>query len=296
MTARPTFLMADPRHFHVSYEINPWMRPAAWSADPAANLVAAHAGWQALKRALEGAGGEVRAMAGVEGLPDIVFPANAAVVLDGKAVVARFRHGERSGEEPHYLAALEALRERGLLEEVVQIEGCFQEGAGDCIWDAARRLFWVASGPRSTPESVEILRGHFGQTMVHVPLATEQYYHLDTCFCPLSGGEILYYPPALTPAALTALHEHTTADQRIEATAEDARAFCVNAVSIGRKVIMARPPATLEDRLSERGYDVVGVDLEPFMLSGGGAFCMTLRLDLKSAPAPAERVLETLTV
>jgi N-dimethylarginine dimethylaminohydrolase len=231
-------------------------------------------------------------MAGVEGLPDIVFPANAAVVLNGRALVARFRHGERAGEEPHYMAALSALRDQGLLHEVTQIEGCYQEGAGDCIWDAARRLFWVASGPRSTPDSVEVLKDHFGQEVAHMPLATDQYYHLDTCFCPLSGGEILYYPPALTPAALVALHARTAADQRIEASAEDAAAFCVNAVSLGRKVIMARPPANLEARLVERGYDVVGVDLEPFMLSGGGAFCMTLRLDLTTAPHAAERVLE----
>jgi len=289
---RPTYLMADPAHFDVSYEINPWMRPDAWSADPAANLRIARAGWQALAKALENAGGKVHAMSGVAGLPDIVFPANAAVVLNGKAVVARFRHGERNGEEPHYLAALEALRDQGLLTEVVQIEGCFQEGAGDCIWDAARRHFWVASGPRSTANSVEILRQHFGQKMVHMPLATEQYYHLDTCFCPLSGGEILYYPPALTETGRAALFEHTTPDQRIEATAEDAQAFCVNAVSLGRKVIMARPPASLHDRLTERGYDVVGVDLDPFMLSGGGAFCMTLRLDLQSAPVAAVRTLE----
>lgn len=292
MTARPTFLMADPAHFHVSYEINPWMRPGAWSADPAANLGAAKAGWRELKAALERAGADVHAMAGVAGLPDIVFPANAAVVLNGRALVARFRHPERAGEEPYYLAALEALRSRGLIDEVWQIEGCYQEGAGDCIWDANRRLFWVASGPRSTPQSVEVVKSHFGEGVIHLPLATEQYYHLDTCFCPLSGGEILYYPPALTPAALAALHAATNPDQRIEATAVDAAAFCVNAVSLGRKVIMARPPADLEARLVERGYDVVGVDLEPFMLSGGGAFCMTLRLDLSSAPQPATRTLE----
>jgi N-dimethylarginine dimethylaminohydrolase len=292
MTDRPAYLMADPAHFQVSYEINPWMRPEAWSADPAANRLTAHAGWRALKASLESAGGVVHAMPGVEGLPDIVFPANAAVVLNGKAVVARFRHGERSGEEPYYLAALHTLRRQGVLDEVVQIEGCYQEGAGDCIWDANRGHFWVASGPRSTPESVEILADHFGQTMVHLPLATARYYHLDTCFCPLSGGEILYYPPALTKAAHDALFDHTTSDQRIEASDEDAEAFCVNAVNLDRKIIMARPPARLSERLAERGYDIVGVDLSPFMLSGGGAFCMTLRLDRKSAPAVRANLLE----
>ena len=65
----------------------------------------ARAGWEALKAALEHAGADVRVMAGVAGLPDLVFPANAAVVLDGRALVARFRHPERAGEEPHSSAA-----------------------------------------------------------------------------------------------------------------------------------------------------------------------------------------------
>jgi N-dimethylarginine dimethylaminohydrolase len=34
--------------------------------------------------------------------------------------------------------------------------------------------------------------------------------------------------------------------------------------------------------LEERGYAVHGVDLSPFILSGGGAYCMTLRLDRQS--------------
>jgi len=292
MNPRPTFLMTDPEHFHVAYEINPWMKPAAWSADPLACRRNARAGWEALKAALERAGAEVRVMDGVEGLPDLVFPANAAVVLDGKALVARFRFAERAGEAPHFHDALESLRQSCVVSDVRDITDVYQEGAGDCIWDANRRLFWAASGPRSTPDSLKVLADHFGQPVVHMPLATDAYYHLDTCFCPLSGGEVLYYPAALSEAAKRELFERTSPDQRIEASSRDAQAFCVNAVSLGRKLIMARPGAELHDRLAARGYDVIGIDLEPYMLSGGGAFCMTLRLDLVSQPASAERSLE----
>jgi hypothetical protein len=48
---------------------------------------------------------------------------------------------------------------------------------------------------------------------------------------------------------------------------------------------MAEAPPRLGARLAERGYQVTEVDLSPFILSGGGAFCMTLRLDLAAAPA-----------
>jgi N-dimethylarginine dimethylaminohydrolase len=284
MSTAPQFLMAEPTHYDVAYQINPWMKPGVWSAAPDANRTAAQAAWSRLKAALEGCGGVVHTMPGAAGSPDLVFPANAAVVLDRKAVAARFRHPERQREEPHFLAALRDLQRRGLIDEVVQIEGCFQEGAGDCLWDAARGHFWVASGPRSAPRSVSAMGRAFGRPVVHMPLATERYYHLDTCFCPLSGGEILFYPPALGETARRALLAHTTADQRLEASDEDAQAFCVNAVCIGRNIVMARPPERLRQRLTERGYDVVPVDLDPFMLSGGGAFCMTLRLDLSGAP------------
>jgi len=287
MTTQPVYLMTDATAFDVAYTINPWMRPDVWSADPTALRRAALEGSTALRIALEDSGAVVHIVPAVGGQPDLVFPANAGIVLDGKALVARFRYPERRGEEPHFMAAFERLKAEGRLTDVAFIEGCYQEGAGDCIWDASRNLFWVGSGPRSTPESAEIIARHFGQQVVHLPLATEQFYHLDTCFCPLSGGEILYYPPALTAEARRRLHDLVPAHLLIEASPEDAAAFCVNAVSLNRAIIMAKPPLSLRDRLGERGYDVLAVDLSPFILSGGGAFCMTLRLDLKSVVARA---------
>jgi N-dimethylarginine dimethylaminohydrolase len=46
-------------------------------------------------------------------LPDLVFTANAAIVLDGKALLARFRYPQRQGEEPIFGAALRALKGAG---------------------------------------------------------------------------------------------------------------------------------------------------------------------------------------
>ena len=152
----PTFLMTDPGLYDVAYQINPWMRPKVWSADPAAHRRAAVEAWRTLKATLEAHGGKVRVIPGAAGLPDMVFPANAAIVLDRKALVARFRHPERAGEAPRFLAAFEALKAEGVIDHAAQID-VFQEGAGDCIWDADRRLFWVGDGPRSSPEAAPII-------------------------------------------------------------------------------------------------------------------------------------------
>jgi N-dimethylarginine dimethylaminohydrolase len=225
----------------------------------------------------------VEMVGGVAGLPDLVFPANAGIVLDRRVLPARFAHAERRGEEGPYRAAFDSFVARGLLDEVGTLpEGCFQEGAGDCIWDVRRGFFWSGFGQRSAARAADEIAGYFGRTLQRLELVSPRFYHLDVCFCPLSGGEILYYPPAFAPSALKLIRDLVAPDDLIEATDEDAGRFCVNAVSLDRTVIMAQAAPHLKDRLAERGYVVREVDLSPFIMAGGGAYCMTLRLDRSS--------------
>ncbi len=280
MSQAPSIMLVDPAHFNVSYVINPWMKPSDWAADPDGHAAEARASFDALRHALTAAGATLEIVPGVPGQPDMVFPANAAVVLDRRAIVARFACAERQGEEAPYFAALNAFKARGLLDDVVMFpEGCFQEGAGDAIWDRTRQFFWAGYGQRSIHAATIELGRFFDRKVVPLELATSQFYHLDTCFCPLSGGEILFYPPAFTPDSLALIHQHVAPEHRLEATAEDAAAFCVNAVCIDRTIVMARAPDHVRAMLSERGYTVTDINLDPFILSGGGAYCMTLRLD-----------------
>jgi len=281
----PLFLMTDASCFDVSYQINPWMRPKAWRPE---HLAAAQAASANLKAALRAAGARVETIGAVRGLPDLVFPANAAIVLDGRVLLARFRHPERQGEEAVFRSVFARLKARGLVRELVDLpEGVLQEGAGDCIWDAERRLFWVGFGPRSNKASVGVIAKTFGQDVVPLELASDRFYHLDTCFCPLAGGKVLYYPDAFTPAAQATIRERVPKAQRIEASAAEAEAFCVNAVNLDTRLIMARAPASLRAKLGARGYSLTEIDLDPFILSGGAAYCMTLRLDRTSQPQPA---------
>ena len=285
---RPHFLMTDPAAFDVSYRINPWMRPEAWSP---ALVAQARAGSRALKAALQAAGAHVETIGAVQGLPDLVFPANAAVVLDGRVLLARFRHPERRGEEAVFRAAFENLRARGLVDDLVELpEGLFHEGAGDAIWDADRRLFWCGFGPRSSREAVDVVGATFGQDTLALELVSDRFYHLDTCFCPLAGGKLLYYPAAFTAEAQATIRARIPATDRIEASDKEAAAFCVNAVNLDARVIMARAPDSLRRKLAAQGYALIQVDLDPFILSGGAAYCMTLRLDRASRPRTARTV------
>ena len=218
------------------------------------------------------------------------------MVLDGRALMARFRYPERRGEEGFFRKIFENLLNQGLLHEAAEFPaGQVQEGAGDAIWDTTRQLFWTGFGPRSDEAASREIARFFGREAVSLELATPRFYHLDTCFCPLSGGEVLVFPPAFTDAALQRIQERVTPDQFIEAAPDEAAAFCVNAVSLGRTIVMAKAPPRMRSILGERGYRVADIDLSPFILSGGGAFCMTLRLDLQTSRnatiAPSAAVL-----
>ena len=282
-SARPHFLMCLPRHFAVTYSINPWMDPQSW-ADRDGNLQAdAQRQWAELHRALLHAGAMVETIDPVAGLPDLVFTANAAVVLDRKAVLSRFRHPQRQDEEPIFAANFATLAERGVLDEIVRLpKGLILEGAGDCIWDARRRLFWLGCGFRSDPAAGAFLERQFGRSCVALPLAEACFYHLDTALCVLPCGSVVYYPQAFMTAARASIEAHVAPEHRIELDSTDAERFAANAVCIHNTIVLSSCSASLRNRLEARGYTVVQTPLHAFLRSGGSACCLTLRLDHRS--------------
>ena len=262
--------------------------PAAWQESGDALHATAQRQWDGLFDALCSSGASVDLVEPLGGLPDLVFTANSAVVLDGKALLARFRYPQRQGEEPVYAAAFQALRSRGLIGEVATLpSGVTLEGAGDCLWDAHRRLFWMGCGFRSGVEAREVVTAQFGVPCVALPLADPAFYHLDTCFSPLPCGAVMYHPAAFTTEGLAQIHARVAPEQRIAIAAEDAACFAANAVSFGRTILLSSCSETLRGRLEKRGYTVVEAPLTVFQRSGGSACCLTLRLDYRSSAATA---------
>jgi len=99
---------------------------------------------------------------------------------------------------------------------------------------------------------------------------------------------VIYYPPAFSPAALAQLHELVDRDLLIDAGQDDAHHLAVNSVCLGRDVVLCHASNSLRARLSERGYRPHVVPLDSFNRSGGAAFCLTLRLDLRTQPRIGE--------
>ena len=246
--------------------------------------------WAGLRQALTAAGAAVEELRPRPGLPDLVFTANAAVVLNRRAMLARFRHPQRQGEEPVFASAFRALRAPGLLDEVATLpQGVMGEGAGDCLFDALRGVFWNGSGFRSDAAAGDAIAAYFGVPCLSLPLADPSFYHLDTAFCALPCGGVMYYPGAFTPAALATLHDHVAVFDRVALDREDAACFAANAVCVGRTIIMSRCSPALRRKLETRGYTVTETPLDIFLRSGGSACCLTLRLDREAVQAVVAR-------
>jgi N-dimethylarginine dimethylaminohydrolase len=122
-----------------------------------------------------------------------------------------------------------------------------------------------------------------GCRVVPLQLVDDRYYHLDTCFCPISQSEAIYFPPAFDEYAQRVLEQQIP--QRIAVQPDEAARFACNAVVVGRHVVLNTGCPQLEAELAERGYTTHSTELGEFIKAGGSAKCLTLRLDGEDAAA-----------
>ena len=274
----PTLLMCEPSGFEVSYVINPWMlghvhtskRALAWGQ------------WRRLQQALARRA-DVRLIAPAPLCPDMVFTANAGLVLGDKVVLARFRHGERRGEEPHFG---QWFRSHGFTALELSPGLCF-EGAGDALLDRAAPIVWLGHGFRSDLAAAPEIAAALDVEVVPLRLVDPRFYHLDTCLCPLARGDLLYYPAAFDAESLRTIEALVPAHARIAVDEADAREFACNAVSLGDDVYLNNASRRLRAELAGRGYQVTITPLSEFIKAGGAAKCLTLRLDEQLAQSVA---------
>jgi N-dimethylarginine dimethylaminohydrolase len=258
------YLMCPPDHFAVSYAINPWMDTGG-----PVDIALARAQWDRLRRTYLDLGHTVELIEPVAGLPDMVFAANGALVIDGRALGARFAHPQRAGEAPAYL---DWLRRSGLPETNPAVE--VNEGEGDFL--PAGPLLLAGTGFRTTPAAHAEARELFGMPVVSLRLVDPRFYHLDTALAVLDEHTVAYYPGAFSEGSRRTLRG--LFPDALLASEADAAVLGLNAVSDGRNVGLAARASGLAAQLAERGYRPIGVDLSELLKAGGGAKCCTLEL------------------
>ncbi|MFI2435260.1 dimethylargininase [Streptomyces sp. NPDC018693] len=254
------FLVCEPRHFAVQYAINPWMQP-----DTQVDVDLAQEQWRALISAYRAHGHAVDTVEPVPGLPDMVFAANSAVVVDGRVFGSLFHAPERRPESLHYDTWFKSAGYAVHRPESV----C--EGEGDLVWTG--RYVLAGTGFRTTREAHREAQEFFGHPVISLTLVDPYFYHLDTALFVLDDDNIAYYPEAFSAGSREVLAR--LYPDAVLATREDAMAFGLNSVSDGRHVFIAPQAEALAARVAEHGYVPVPVDLSEFHKAGGGIKCCT---------------------
>ena len=278
------YLVCPPTFFDVTYAINPWMQPGS-----PVNRERALAQWSGLVAAYRGAGHRVELLEPVEGLPDMVFAANGATVVDGRVLQARFATRERAAEaERHGLWHAARLGGTGVVTPPVAVN----EAEGDFAVLSDRVL--AGYGFRTSPDAHAELARLTGREVVSLELVSPYYYHLDVALTVLDDrtDHIAYYPPAFSPQSRARLA--TLFPDAVLATEADAACLGLNAVSDGRTVWLPTGATHLVAALAAAGYRPVEIDLGELLRGGGGVKCCTQEIRrprTAARPTPGEKSL-----
>jgi len=225
---------------------------------------------------------ELNVIAGVQGCEDMVFCANQTFPwvnsLKQKEVwMSKMRHPSRQKEVPYFESYFKTL---GYLPKHFEITPLF-EGMGDTIPHPGRNLLYGGYGHRSDVSAYTELAEKLQVPIIALELINQNFYHLDTCFVPLSDTQIMLCKEAFTDEGLALLRLCFEEVFEIP-VAEAIDTFCLNAHAIhnpynGKKAAIIQAGSLEAKRiLAHCNYQVIEVQTSEFMKSGGSVFCMKM--------------------
>src|SRR3981189_2909385 len=267
--AQATFLMCPPTLYDVDYVINPWMVGNVH----ASSRTRAAEQWQCLYEAVSKTA-NVELIEPAPGSPDMVFTANAGLERNGVVAISSFFHPERQGEEPYFRRWF---RQAGYTLVDIPRTTPF-EGEGDALFSTDGGCLWAGYGLRTTLSSHRALHEAWGIPVIPLHLIDPRFYHLDTCFAPLEGGFIMYFPDAFDHLSLHRIEAFYPPEKRIIVREADAVCFACNAINVGRTIILNKISSKLSGQLELLGFTVIQVALSEFLKAGGAAKCLVMKL------------------
>lgn len=274
-------LMCSPDYFDIVDVKNVHMQGHIGNTDKAQ----VNAQWQSLKDAYDAlltnkVLDEVSVIPGAPGCEDMVFCANQTLpwkMEDGSEVVvmSRMRHESRQREVPYFE---EFFKNKGFKPLHFNNVKMF-EGMGDVIPHPGKRLLYGGYGHRTTAEAYDELAQMLQTPVVALELINPKFYHLDTCFVPLSKDSVMLCREAFTEDGLAMIRQLFTKVYYIpEYEAE--KYFSLNAHAFDahgtKTAILQKGSAITVDVLKQEGYNVVEIETGEFMKSGGSVFCMKM--------------------
>jgi len=257
--------MCPPKYYGVDYEINPWMH-----LESPPDFEKAQKQWNSLHDILLSWGLDIQLIEPQPKLPDMVFTANGGLIADGKAILTHFKHKQRQGEMTFFQ---EYFKQYGL--ETIALQGDYSfEGEGDALFfgDTLVAGYRTRSDIQVHQEISKII----DCSVISVELVSPDFYHLDTCFCPLDDQNAFYYPGAFDEYGQKALAR--LIPNLIEVSREDAIAFCCNAVVVEKNIVLNHCSLDLQLTLKNLGYFLHCMEFDQFIKAGGSSKCMVLTM------------------
>lgn len=254
--------MCKPLYFdQLDYSINPWMKPGTINGDKAMKQ------WNTLINAFKSQDIQIEIIDQKEGVPDMVFATDQAIVLGKTVILSRFWCDERKGETPHYRQWFE---EKGYTIKDLP-ENAYFEGNGDSYFWHDKLL--VGVGYRADKNTCKAISKIFDIEVVPIQIVDPAFYHLDVGFLPLNEATAFYYPPAYSEESRAMLKK--LVPNLLEFTQVEAIGFAANSVVSDHHVIHQTGTPTFSKKLEDLGYKSIEVDMREFMKSGGGPHCLT---------------------
>jgi N-dimethylarginine dimethylaminohydrolase len=255
--------MTAPTFFTVSYAINPWMD----TSTPVDTALAVRQ-WETLRSTYRALGHTVEMVEPVAGLPDMVYAANGALIVDGKAVVARFAYPQRAGEAVAYA---EWMSSHGLEPRYTRHTN---EGQGDLL--VVGSMILAGHGFRTDQRAHAEVAEITGLPVTSLELLDPRFYHLDTALAVLDDTTIAYYPTAFSDDARAQLQR--LFPDAIEVASADAYVLGLNVVSDGKHVLLPSNATGFAKQIAEAGFEPIGIDLSELLKGGGSVKCCTLEV------------------
>lgn len=272
-------LMSFPKYFDViHYNLNVHMKMTR-----KVNKQLAHRQWGDLFNILQSNNVKVDLIPPKKNLVDMVFAANGALIYKNLAIVSKYKAIPRDGETQCYVDYFKYNN-----YDVYKMNNYF-EGTGDGIFSHSKKNLWLGHGFRSDNESFEEIQSVISDNSVKIhslKLIRPEWYHLDTCFCPIGDDKLLLFDKAFDSESLNKIYS-VYDDNDIAIVSEyDALNFACNSVCIGDDnnsiLIGHKFSDELKERLKNIGITkVIENNMSEFLLSGGSVRCSVLDIEVR---------------
>lgn len=274
-------VVAKPSNFSVDYQINPYMdKEVNIDSDGALDQ------WERMVECME----EEYTVQTIdlhelykkyelshkpEEIPDFVFTANHWVPLgiekESGVLLSNFANDERQPEIEYVKKFLEQ-QDMGYTTTKYDFEG-----QGDFLWQNDYNILWTGYGVRTEWGAVEFAEEKVGDDTLLVPLElqTDDHYHLDTCFRPLSTDTALAVREAFTEASYRRITD--AFPNVIDVPLRD---FSCNSVVMRDSRIVLSKESSVWRELNEYGFDTIRIGYDEFMKGGGSVACTVCPINL----------------